>query len=194
MLGVTQTVDMVTSLRQAYGWVEVVVLNVDLLSNMIDTVVIADRLYSLPIQVEGRDDNEEVEAQMDLDDGGNGIANGSDKSGESSEKNGSCGRDNRDQAEGSGQRNDHSSGSKQVNGSTKERAVQHDKGQGAVDNANLSEYNIQTGNSSLNFNQRTYVHNNAAQNFNTEATEPITFAGQTEDETHSTDDMVQAYV
>jgi hypothetical protein len=43
MLGVTQTVDMVTTLRKAYGCVEVAVLNVDLLPNMIDTVVIGDR-------------------------------------------------------------------------------------------------------------------------------------------------------
>jgi hypothetical protein len=51
MLGATQSVDMVTSLRKNYGRVEVAMLNVDLLPNMIDTVVIGDRLYSLPIQV-----------------------------------------------------------------------------------------------------------------------------------------------
>jgi hypothetical protein len=51
MLGATQSVDMVTSLRKNYGRVEVPILNVDLLPNMIDTVVIGDRLYSLPIQV-----------------------------------------------------------------------------------------------------------------------------------------------
>jgi hypothetical protein len=86
MLGATQTVDTVTSLRQYYGRVEVAVLNVDLLPNMIDTVVIGDRLYSLPIQVEGREDNEEVEAQMDLVDGANDNANGSDKPTESKEE------------------------------------------------------------------------------------------------------------
>jgi hypothetical protein len=79
MLGTTQMVDMVTSLRQDYGRVEVAVLNVDILRNMIDTVVIGYRLYSLPIQVEGREDNEEVEAQMDLGDGANDTANGADK-------------------------------------------------------------------------------------------------------------------
>jgi hypothetical protein len=51
MLRATQSVDMVTSLRKNYGRVEVAMLNVDLLPNMIDTVVIGDRLYSLPIQV-----------------------------------------------------------------------------------------------------------------------------------------------
>jgi hypothetical protein len=53
VLGATQSVDMVTSLRKNYGRVDVAVLNVDLLPNLIDTVVIGDRLYSLPIQVEG---------------------------------------------------------------------------------------------------------------------------------------------
>jgi hypothetical protein len=67
MLGATQNVDMVTSLKQNYGRVEVVVLNVDLIPNMIDTVVIGDRLFSLPIQVEGRVANEDHEVQMDLD-------------------------------------------------------------------------------------------------------------------------------
>jgi hypothetical protein len=53
VLGATQSVDMVTSLRKNYGRVDVAVLNVDLLPNLIDTVVIGDRLYSLSIQVEG---------------------------------------------------------------------------------------------------------------------------------------------
>jgi hypothetical protein len=53
MLGATQSVDMISSLRRNYGHVEVAVLNVDLLLNSIDTVVIGDRLFSLPIQVEG---------------------------------------------------------------------------------------------------------------------------------------------
>jgi hypothetical protein len=53
MLEATQSVDMVTSLRKNYGRVEVVVLNVHLLPDIIDTVVIGDRLFSLPIQVEG---------------------------------------------------------------------------------------------------------------------------------------------
>jgi hypothetical protein len=61
MLGATQTVDMVTSLKQNYGKVEVTVLNVDLIPNMIDTVVIGDKQFSLPIQVEGRVKNEEHE-------------------------------------------------------------------------------------------------------------------------------------
>jgi hypothetical protein len=59
---------MVTSLKQNYGRVEVVVLNPDLIPNMIDTVVIGDMLFSLPIQVEGRVENEEHNLQMNLDD------------------------------------------------------------------------------------------------------------------------------
>jgi hypothetical protein len=47
---------MISSLRNDYGRAEVVVLNVDLLSNIIDTVVIGDRMFSLLIQLEGLDD------------------------------------------------------------------------------------------------------------------------------------------
>jgi hypothetical protein len=87
MLGATQTVDMVTSSKQNYGRVEVVVLNVDLIPNMIDTVVIGDRLFSLPIQVDGRVENEEHEVQMDLDEGTGDPANGHGKPSDSSDKN-----------------------------------------------------------------------------------------------------------
>jgi hypothetical protein len=73
MLGATQSVDMITSLRKEYGRVEVAVLNVDLLPGNIDTAVIRDRLYSLPIQVEGYEDNEENDMQMELDDGNDGT-------------------------------------------------------------------------------------------------------------------------
>jgi hypothetical protein len=79
MLGATQTVNMITSSKQNYGRVEVAVLNVDLIPNMIDTVVIGDRLFSLPIHVEGRVENEELEVQMDLDEGAGDLANGFDK-------------------------------------------------------------------------------------------------------------------
>jgi hypothetical protein len=75
MLGATQSVNMITSLKKNYGRVEVAVLNVDLLPNVIDMVVIGDRLFSLPIQVEGRDDNVETGVHMDLDDGMNDDAN-----------------------------------------------------------------------------------------------------------------------
>jgi hypothetical protein len=47
----------------------VAVLNVDLLPNSSDTVVIGDRLFSLPIQVEGLEENELHVAQMDVDNG-----------------------------------------------------------------------------------------------------------------------------
>jgi hypothetical protein len=86
MLGATQTVDMVTSLKQNYGKVEVTVLNVDLIPNMIDTVVIGDKLFSLPIQVEGRVKNEEHEVQMDLDEGVGDPAYGHDKPSNSNDK------------------------------------------------------------------------------------------------------------
>jgi hypothetical protein len=58
MLGATQSVDMISSLKMDYAWVEVAVLNTDLLPDRIDTVVIGDWLYSLPIKVEGRDNDE----------------------------------------------------------------------------------------------------------------------------------------
>jgi hypothetical protein len=69
MLGVTQSVDMITSSKKEYGHVEVAVLNTDLLPNSIDTVVISDRLFSLPIQAEGLEANEEHNNQMEVDDG-----------------------------------------------------------------------------------------------------------------------------
>jgi hypothetical protein len=103
-------VDMVTSLKQNYGRVEVVVLNVDLISNMIDMVVIGDRLFSLPIQVE----NEEHEVQMDVDDGSNNSKNGHGNPSESNDKN-SSGSQNYDKLEGSRQDKGNSSGGKHGN-------------------------------------------------------------------------------
>jgi hypothetical protein len=67
MLGATQSVDMITSLQKDYGRVEVAVLNVDLLPSNIDTVVIGDRLYSLPILVERQEDHEANDAHMEVD-------------------------------------------------------------------------------------------------------------------------------
>jgi hypothetical protein len=81
MLGATQAVDMITSLKQDYAWVEVAVLNVDLLPNMIDMVVIGDIMFSLLIQVEGREDNIEREELMDLDNGYGGVPHGDDNNG-----------------------------------------------------------------------------------------------------------------
>jgi hypothetical protein len=54
MLGATQSVDMICSLRNDYDLFKVAVLNVEFIPNSIDSVVIRDRLFSLPIQVEGR--------------------------------------------------------------------------------------------------------------------------------------------
>jgi hypothetical protein len=73
MLGTTQSVDMISSLRIDYGRVEVAVLNMDLLPNSINTVVIRDRLFSLPTQVEQLDVEEHHDNQMEVDDG-NGVA------------------------------------------------------------------------------------------------------------------------
>jgi hypothetical protein len=50
----------------------VVVLNVDLLPNNTYTIVIGDRLFSLSIQVEGREDEAAYDNQMEVDDGKNG--------------------------------------------------------------------------------------------------------------------------
>jgi hypothetical protein len=88
-LGSTKTVDMVTSLKQNYDRLEVVVLNVDLIPNMIDTVVIGDWLFSLPIQVKGQVENEEHEVQIDLDDGANNSRNGHSNPSESNDRNSS---------------------------------------------------------------------------------------------------------
>jgi hypothetical protein len=66
MLGATQSVDMISSLRQKYGRVEVADLNVELLSNVIGTVVIGDRMFSLPIQVEGRGDVDPNDIHMEV--------------------------------------------------------------------------------------------------------------------------------
>jgi hypothetical protein len=78
MLGATQVVDMITSLKKDYARVEVAVLSVELLHNMIDTVVIGDRMFSLPIQVEGRDDMVEGQELMNMDNGHDGAPHGQD--------------------------------------------------------------------------------------------------------------------
>jgi hypothetical protein len=71
MLGATKSVDMMCSLRNDFARVEVAVLNIDLLPNNTDTIVIGDRLFSLPIQVEGREDEAAYDCQMEVDDGNN---------------------------------------------------------------------------------------------------------------------------
>jgi hypothetical protein len=65
MLGATQSVDMISSLKRNYGHVEVAVLNVELLPNSIDMIVIGDRLFSLPNQVERVEGNEVHNNQID---------------------------------------------------------------------------------------------------------------------------------
>jgi hypothetical protein len=54
------------------------VLNVDLLLNSIDTVVIGDRLFSLPIQVEGPKGHEVHNNQMEVDEWNSGVGNSGD--------------------------------------------------------------------------------------------------------------------
>jgi hypothetical protein len=73
MVGATQSVDMINSLRNDYGRVEVTVLSVDLLPNSIDSVVIGDRLYTLLIHMEGRDEAEAHANPIEVDDGNNDV-------------------------------------------------------------------------------------------------------------------------
>jgi hypothetical protein len=132
MLGATQSVDMVTSSRKNYGRVEVAVLNVDLLPNLIDTVVIGDMLFSLPIQVEGREDHEEAEGQMEVDDGGNDSAHGNGNPTEPKGTNDSS-RENNNQASGLGQKKYSASGGKKRSGASKEQDAETNQDQKEMD-------------------------------------------------------------
>jgi hypothetical protein len=144
MLGATLTVDMITSLKQNYGRVEVVVLNVDLIRNMIDTVVIGDSLFSLPIQVEGTVENEEHGVQIDLDEGAGGSANGHGKLSDSSDKS-SRGTQKHDKPEGSGSNNGTPSGGNHGNRSSKERTGDSGDSQAADENVFPLEHRHKTG-------------------------------------------------
>jgi hypothetical protein len=84
MLGATQAVDMISSLRNDFGRVEVAVLDVNLLPNAVDLVVIGDRLFTLPIQVEGRDDPAQDE-NMEVDNNNDGHEDESEKDDQLSE-------------------------------------------------------------------------------------------------------------
>jgi hypothetical protein len=84
MLGATQAVDMISSLRNDFGRVKVPVLDVNLLPNAIDSVVIGDRLFTLPIQVEGRDDPAQDE-NMEVDNNNDGHEDESEKDDQLSE-------------------------------------------------------------------------------------------------------------
>jgi hypothetical protein len=116
MLEATQVVDMISSLKREYGRVEVAVLNVDLLPNMIDTVVIGDILYSLPIQVEVLDDNEEHEEKMDMDDGHTGAARGGGENNETdpNDKKTPQEKEQKNNADGSSHNSNQSQNGKQV--------------------------------------------------------------------------------
>jgi hypothetical protein len=142
---------MVTSLKQNYGRVEVVVLNPDLIPNMIDTVVIGDRLFSLPIQVEGRVENEEHNLQMNLDDGANNSGNG-DNPGGLNDRNANRPQ-NPANTGGSGQDKSNNSGEKQGNVLSKERAGVPANGQ-MISGTDIDlDHQNTTSNSILNFNQ-----------------------------------------
>jgi hypothetical protein len=64
MLGATQSIDMITSSRKSYGRVEVAVLNVDLLPNMINTMVIGDKANDSAKPSESRDSERKSNASM----------------------------------------------------------------------------------------------------------------------------------
>lgn len=73
MLGATTSVDMISSLKDDYGRVQIAVLDASLLPSIIDSVVIGDRLYNLPILVEGRDEvPNENNIEVDHDNNGSG--------------------------------------------------------------------------------------------------------------------------
>jgi hypothetical protein len=104
----------------------------DLRPNLIDTMVIGDRLYSLPIQVEGKEENVEPGAQMDADDGAN------DKGTDVDDSSGTQGQDSsgnrgKEKGEGSGQKKLQSGGPKQNNGASKELVAGTAAGHSVVD-------------------------------------------------------------
>jgi hypothetical protein len=71
-----------------------------------------------------------------------------------------------------------SSNGKNIQGSTKERAAYPDENINIADGAKLSNCNSQTGNLSLNFNQKAHSHNNAAKNIITVVSELPILADQ----------------
>jgi hypothetical protein len=95
-------------------------------------MVIGDRLYSLPIQVEGKEENVEPGAQMDVDDGAN------DKGTDVDDSSGTQGQDSsgnrgKEKGEGSGQKKLQSGGPKQNNGASKELVAGTAAGHSVVD-------------------------------------------------------------
>jgi hypothetical protein len=115
MLGATESVDMISSLRNDFGRVEVAVLNVDLLPNSIDTVVIGDRLFSLPIQIEGHEEEAANDTYMDLIDHWNGERSSGEKKEDSTRGHNSIKPTAKEQhPEGSNQQNNPSKHGKQT--------------------------------------------------------------------------------
>jgi hypothetical protein len=152
------------------------VLIVDLLPNMIDTVVIGDRLFSLPIQVEGREENEEVEAQMDVDEGGSDKAN---DSGNPPESRDTSGKSNatKGQASGSGQKIDKSSDAKNGSGPSQDQNANIVRDQAIADDKAHHAYTVGIVKSGLNFSQNTCGSCNSTSK---EKAESVLHAGQQE--------------
>jgi hypothetical protein len=120
---------------------------VDLLPNVIDMVVIGDRLFSLPIQVEGRDDNVETGVHMDLDDGMNDDAN-ADKATEEGDQ-GNRGKDSQDRAGRSGHEEFQASSAGKTGGISKEVAAGSVASQNSATSAGAVASHGSTGNKRL---------------------------------------------
>jgi hypothetical protein len=158
MLGATQSVDMTSSLRNDYGRVEVAVLNVDLLPNSIDSVVIGDRLFTLPIQVEGRNDDIAHDFHMEVDHGNNDDSQGEKKNdNEPNDDRPGYVKEKMQKEVGTSQYNSSSNG-KQV----KKPIAAQNEGIGSAPSI-LPTLEFYTGNSELNFSQGNCDVNNSTE-------------------------------
>jgi hypothetical protein len=169
MLDATQSVDMITSLQKDYGRVEVAVLNVDLLPSNIDTVVIEDRLYSLPILVESHEDLEANDAHMEVDDGNNGAGPSEEKNNEeSSDVMAAQGKEKRNTSKGVAQ-----DSSKKAEEPLEEMEVIHEEVLDKVKN----DIEFLIGNSNLNATQESHAFYDNDQNTNEPKILPSPHAG-----------------
>jgi hypothetical protein len=145
-------------IKKHYGHVEVAVLNVDFLPNRIDTVVIGDRLFPLPIPVEGRDDEAPHVGHMDVDDGNSDAGQGEEKKDDESSE-GKTGqiKEKMQKEAGSTQHISSSCNGKQVE---KETATQTEGIGSAAKNPDIPpRLEFRNGNSDLNFSQEIHdVH------------------------------------
>jgi hypothetical protein len=145
-------------IKKHYGHVEVAVLNVDFLPNRIDTVVIRDKLFPLPIPVEGRDDEAPHVGHMDVDDGNSDAGQGEEKKDDESSE-GKTGqiKEKMQKEAGSTQHISSSCNGKQVE---KETATQTEGIGSAAKNPDSPPcLEFRNGNSDLNFSQEIHdVH------------------------------------